>query len=101
MGRSLVANESNPRIEIYALRWVDLNETSGVGPLMSGWSLDTLNARDLGFRLNFTEPLQVSTGEQPDLLLVQLELSQYVDRNGKSLPNSLVKYVEIPRQVAS
>ena len=48
------------------------------------------------FRLNFTKPLHVSSGDHPDLLLIQMDLSEYKDEHGKSLPDSLVKYVPIP-----
>ena len=46
--------------------------------------------------MNFTDPLRVSAGEEPDLLLIQLNLSDFEDADGNKLPESVVKYASIP-----
>ena len=45
--------------------------------------------------------MQISAGEEPDLLLIQLDLSGFEDENGLKLPDSVVKYSQIPTQIAS
>ena len=50
-------------------------------------------------KLKFRDPLDVSQRDLPDLLLLQLDLSEYKDYDDLNLPQSLVKYVEIPPQM--
>ena len=59
---------------------------------MKGWELLSLDSSGFEIQLNFTSPLQVSAGEEPDLLLIQLDLSDFEDENGNKLPASVVKY---------
>lgn len=68
---------------------------------MDGWDLLSFGPGGIQFRLNFTNPIEVSGGEEPDLLLVQLDLSNYKSADGQSLPDSLVKYVPIVTQMGS
>ena len=63
---------------------------------MDGWDLISLNPDGIDFRLNFTNPIAISTGDEPDLILIQMDLSDYKDENGESLPASVVKYFPIP-----
>ena len=65
-------------------------------PIMDGWDLLSFGPDGIDFRLNFTNPIYISTGDEPDLLLIQLDLSDYKDVNGQSLPDSVVKYLPIP-----
>ena len=67
---------------------------------MDSWSLVSLNSTDLELKLNYTDPVKVSSGDTPDLLLVQIDLSKYKDVNGQT-PLAVIKMVEIPRQMAS
>ena len=39
-------------------------------PIMDNWELISINSDGFELKLNFTNPLQVSAGEEPDLLLV-------------------------------
>jgi len=70
-------------------------------PIMDGWDLLGFGPNGIDFRLNFTKPIYISTGDEPDLLLIQLDLSDYKDVNGQSLPDSVVKYMPIPSQMSS
>ena len=67
---------------------------------MDSWTLVSLNSTDLELKLNYSDPVKVSSGDTPDLLLVQIDLSQYKDINGQT-PLAVIKMVEIPRQMAS
>ena len=68
---------------------------------MDGWDLLSLDAYGFELQLNFTNPLFISADDVPDLLLIQLDLSDFEDENGQSLPASVVKYSPIPTQIAS
>ena len=68
---------------------------------MDGWDLVSFGPDGIDLRLNFTNSIYISTGEEPDLLLIQLDLSNYKDENGESLPASIVKYYPIPTQMRS
>ena len=40
------------------------------GPIMDNWELLSLDSDGFELQLNFTNPLQISAGEEPDLLLI-------------------------------
>ena len=61
----------------------------------------SLDKDGLEIELDFNEPLDVSSGDEPDLLAVQLNLDQFKNENGKGLQESLVKYFQIPPQIAT
>ena len=68
---------------------------------MDGWELISLSANGLELAMNFTDPLRISAGEEPELLFIQLTLSDFEDAQGNKLPESIVKYVLIPTQMSS
>lgn len=45
------------------------------------------------------KPLEVSNGDKPDTLFYQLDLGEIESYDGKKMPDSLVKYFEVPRQI--
>ena len=47
-------------------------------------------------QIKFNNPVAVSTGDEPDLLLIQIDMSSFEDENGQKLKESLVKYLPIP-----
>ena len=65
-------------------------------PIMDEWNLDSIGPDGIEFTLNFTNRVETSAGEEPDLLLIQLDLSDYKDVNGQPMPESLVKSIRIP-----
>ena len=71
-------------------------DAESVEPIMDRWELISLRADGVTLKVHFVNPVRVSAGEHPDLLLVQLELSEYKDVNGNSLPPSVVKVIDIP-----
>ena len=75
----------------------DKDEIADAGlPIMDGWALVSLTAEGFDLRMNFTDPLRVSAGEEPDLLLIQLNLSDFEDAEGNKMPESVIKYALIP-----
>ena len=70
-------------------------------PILAGWELISLSTEGFALTMNFTDPLRVSAGDEPDLLLIQLNLSDFEDADGNKLPESVVKYALIPTQMGS
>ena len=48
-------------------------------------------------RLTINDPLDVSSGEEPDYVYIQISMDEYKDINGRALPASIVKYYQMPR----
>lgn len=69
--------------------------------MLEKWEVAWLDSDGLELWLYFNDAIQVSQEDNPDLLFIQIELNEFTDKNGNSLPESLVKYIEIPRQIAS
>ena len=68
-------------------------------PILEDWELIDFDQDGMVLKLKFRDPLDVSQRDRPDLLLLQLDLSEYKDYDDLNLPPSLVKYVEIPPQM--
>ena len=69
---------------------------------MDGFDITALDGSGFNIQFTFTDPLSVSTGINPDLLLLQIQMEQFEDAEGLGLrlPASIVKYIEIPTQMA-
>ena len=68
---------------------------------MDDFDLFSLDGDGLDIKLSFPEPLAISSGSNPDLILLQLELSEFESEAGGKMPESIVKYIEIPSQIGS
>ena len=68
---------------------------------LQSWKVISYDSRSIEVALKFVEPLKVSSGENPDMLLVQIGLSNIPDKNGQTLPPSVLKKVLIPAQFSS
>ena len=82
-------------IQVFAVKEGEEDEDDPTiigGPIMDAWELLSIDSNGFELQLNFTNPLQVSAGEEPDLLLIQLDMSDFEDENGQKLPESVVKY---------
>ena len=64
-------------IQVFAVKENSLDEVSA--PLMDGWNLVSLDSNGFELQLNFTNPIMISADDEPDLLLLQLDLSQFKD----------------------
>ena len=67
--------------------------------MISGWTMVSIDSNGFTIKLNYLDPVSVSTHIDPDILFVQVQLSEFKDANGNSLPESVVKYIEIPTQI--
>ena len=52
-------------------------------------------------KLKFEDAASVPQGDFPDTIYLQMELSDYEDRNGQTLQKSIIKQYKIPAQIAS
>ena len=63
---------------------------------MAGWELISLSEDGFEIKLDFNDLIKISGGDAPDLLFVQLDLSEFEDADGNKMPQSVVKYQLIP-----
>ena len=74
------APDEKTLIQVYAVKdyIVDEDEIADAGlPIMDGWALVSLSEDGFDLTMNFTDPLRISAGDEPDLLLIQLNLSDF------------------------
>ena len=90
--------ERSSPISVYALRGNpdDEYDEKQFEPIMNGWEILSFDSSTIDIELNFTNPLYVSSGDKPDLLLIQIDLGEYKSKRGVNMPESIVKYTEIP-----
>ena len=61
------------------------------------WELTESGEDGLGFKLIYTDPLEISQNETPDQVKVLLNLSNFTDEYGQSLGNDTILIVDAPR----
>ena len=74
--------------------------TETIDENLFGWTVTDVSSRGITVRLNFTNPLQVSQGEKPDLILILVNFSNYTDVDRQNLPE-FSDIIELPRQMSS
>ena len=89
----------NSLMQVQAVKQYGFEEL--LNPLMDGWELTSFDGDGFKLQLDFTNPLFISTDDEPDILLIQLNLGEFVDKNGQNMPESIVKYIQIPTQMES
>ena len=58
-------------LEVFAVYAEETDESArSATPILDSWSLVSLNSTNIELALNFPDPLNVSSGAKPDLLLV-------------------------------
>ena len=83
-------------ISVFAVKEEEGEEDELSDPIMDGWELLSIGPEGFEIRLNFTNPVAISSSDEPDLLLIQLDLSSFENESGQKFPESLVKYSPIP-----
>jgi len=63
---------------------------------MNDWSFVSIDKGGIDIKLNFADPVSISSGDQPDVLVLQLDLGGIKGANGNNMPTSVVKYLGIP-----
>ena len=95
--RLLAEEESpEPRVTIVGLSEEDLSDS-----ILLSWSLESLTSRQMNIKLEFKNPVQISQGYTPDILILVIELSKFKDVNGQSLEENAMFRILIPPQFAS
>ena len=90
---------ARPPIEVICVRKIEPEEDEGV--LLKDWTLTEFDKTGFKIKLSFHEPILISSGDEADVVLVQLNLSDFEDKDGLSLPDCVLKAKEIPRQTMS
>ena len=68
---------------------------------LEAWEVTSASATEININLSFKKPLEVSQGDKPDILLVQLDLSHFPDENDRHLPKGLLKEANLPAMISS
>ena len=67
-------------IQVFAVKEYDSEDRSA--PIMDNWEVVRLDGEGFHLQFNFSNPLHVSVDDEPDIMLIQLDLSGFVDENG-------------------
>ena len=70
-------------------------------PILNTWEIITVESESMEIQLNLSDPISVSAIDGSDVIFVQLNMSEYKSENGQGLPESVVKWRDIPCQMAS
>ena len=91
-------NDDNlPLIEILSEPGVDSNPN-----LMNlDWEINGFTDSSLDFKLIYKNPLEISQGNEPDIVKIVLNLSRFTDEYGQPMANGITMAVEVPRQIPS
>ena len=69
--------------------------------VLDGWEIVNIDEEGIELKFKFKSPLHVSNGENPDKMFVQIALGSLALETTQKLPESVIKFIEIPRQMAS
>ena len=64
--------------------------------VLDSYNIVRITDGGIELQLIFSDPLQVSKGENPDLLLIAMDLSDIRTIEGEQLPSNNIKYMQIP-----
>ena len=63
------------------------------------WEIEESDGDRLNFKLNFTNPIAISQGDEADFVFCLLNLQQFKDEDGNALGSNLLVKVLLPRMV--
>ena len=61
-------------------------ETEEIDQNLKSWTVKSVYEKRINIELEFDQPLQVSQGDEPDKIVIQAGLSDFLDLNGKRIP---------------
>ena len=99
--RSLENDDSGsnlPIIEILSVAGIDDDQVAKLG---LDWVMKGFSAAGLEFEVFYSNPLEVSQGDAPDIATVRLNMGQFTDEFGQAMANNITVQVEVPRQIPS
>ena len=71
------SGKDDPNLTIFGV-----SEENFDSPLIKSWSILSLTSTSLEIKVEFSDPIEVSQGSKPDILVVLIELSTFIDVNG-------------------
>lgn len=99
-GRRLSSEDGEqptPSVSVVGLSAVDMEV-----PILKSWSIRYLNPKEMKINLDFIKPVEVSQGDEPDVLIVLFEhFNVFRGGNGLPLEDDILLRVLIPRQFPS
>ena len=69
---------SDKLLEIMALN----GDTEEIDKNLRSWTVTSASSSKIDISIDFEKPILVSTGDFPDILIIQVFLSSYTDQNG-------------------
>ena len=69
--------------------------------VLDDWEIVNIDEEGIELKFKFKSPLHVSNAENPDKMFVQIALGSLALETTQKLPASVIKFIEIPRQMAS
>ena len=77
-----------------------ISNSSEENSILHGWQIINIDSRGIDIKLDFNNPLAVSKGIEPDLLMVQLALADLKTEDSNiPMPKSVLKSAKIPAQM--
>ena len=76
-------------------------ETQNVTQNLIDWKVTEVKPRSMKIKLELREPLLISKGEEPDILLIQMNFGWLYDTDGQPLPDNVLKIEPLPPQIGS
>ena len=65
------------------------------------WEINGFTDSSLDFKLIYKNPLEISQGNEPDIVTIVLNLGRFTDEYGQPMANGITMSVEVPRQIPS
>lgn len=66
---------------------------------LSDWSVNDFSSTSINIKVSFKDVLQVSQGEERDLVFITLLFDQFADESGIQMPSTQFLYHTIPTQI--
>ena len=60
---------------------------------LRSWSVTSTSSTNIELSLDFEKPILVSTESSPDIIVIQVFLSEYPESNGYRLPPTVIKKI--------
>lgn len=89
------------RMDVVGIKGDEPDEDDYGYNVIDGWEEPSINEDGISMKLKISDPLHVSIGDEPDFVLVQLELDDMVSENGVPMQASMVKKIMVTQQMES
>lgn len=76
-------------------------EDSSADKLRLDWEITEFTEKGIDFKIIYVDPLEVSQNDEPDIVKVKLNMSNFTDEYGQPMEDGQVIEVKVPRQIPS